>query len=70
MTDYLKVDSFSNSGVRNAAYVADNTGNMNGRIDTREEFEAIFNFYEKSKPMIQKRMKEWKILLLQQIWIG
>lgn len=50
MNNSLKVESFTNSGIRNAAYVADNNGNHDGIINTRKEFEAIFDFYKKSKP--------------------
>lgn len=40
----------NNAGIRAAATKADKAGNGNGKIDTRKEFELIFDYYEKTKP--------------------
>lgn len=41
---------FFYAGIRKTAIEADKKGNNNGVIDTRSEFVAIFDYYNKTKP--------------------
>lgn len=50
MTNLLKTTVFFNAGIRNTAIEADKKGNNNGVIDTRSEFVAIFDYYNKTRP--------------------